>query len=184
MAVGAEARGADPVCIVAPRDLEPPSRDSPPLNTPVRVAGGGGPTRADAERAGTSARALAGAVFGPTDEFLALAAETESFATGAAETAGEELAGTLPFTNRCSLASYTMEELPPREAFAMAALLEVTERITRAGVATELACETNASRGGSFTTFHFVLAASADCAVPAGGVSGMTPCARFTGVFP
>jgi hypothetical protein len=105
VAAGAGARGADPACMVAPRDLELPARDSPPVNTVERDGDGGGPTRADADRAGTSARVLAGAAFAAADGVLAAAAGTESLAAGTLETFAEELAGVLLFTKRCSLES-------------------------------------------------------------------------------
>jgi len=104
VAAGDVGPGADPVCMEAPRDLEP-ALDSPRVNTVERCAGGGGPTRADAERDGIAARALAGVDAAGTDDVERPAAAAEVLPDSATETFAVALTGTLLFTKRCSLAS-------------------------------------------------------------------------------
>ena len=53
-------------------------------------------------------------------------------------------------------------------------------RVVRAGTVVELACETNACAGASFTTFHLPLAEIGGALLA--DVRGMT-CARFNGVL-
>lgn len=170
-----EARGAAgseravlPVCMVVERELDVLAPEVP---MDVRDTGGGGATRDDADGGETTRACLvdtterpdaldvdvvAGA---PATVALRPTAEAEApFVSFAPETFAAELAGTFPFTKRCSLASYTIAE-PAAEA--SAALLELIVRVKRAGVVEALTCEVKASPGGSFTTFHLALAARA-----------------------
>ena len=160
-----EARGAGagserlvlPVCVVVEREPAVLSRE-PPID--VRDTGGGSATRDDADGGATTRACLVVATVRPdapvTPDAPGVDATEVSFA--ASLVPAPELAGAFPFTKRCSLASYTIAE-PAAEA--AAALLELTVRAMRAGTVEALTCEVIASLGGSFTTFHLVLAASA-----------------------
>lgn len=170
----------------------PATLRSPRVFIVARGTRGGGATRDEADGGETARPCLADATdrpdavadveAGAPGTFAArpVAAAAESFTSPALEAFATELAGTFPFTKRCSLASYTIEE-PEADA---AAALEFTVRARRSGAVEALACDTKASRGGSFTTFHLVLAASADCSTPVLVVTGTMPRARFNGVFP
>ena len=110
------------------------------MNTVERCGGGGGPTRADAERDGMAARPLAGVdAAGTLVGERTVDAAVASVPEPVAGIFAVELTGTLLFTKRCSFASYTIVEPPPRAAFATALLLVVTVRATRAGVVAALA---------------------------------------------
>lgn len=129
----------------------------------VRDTGGGGATREDAEGGATTRACLVVAAVRPDapvtpDAPGEDAAEVSLGVSLGPETFAAELAGAFPFTKRCSLASYTIAE-PAAEA--AATLLEFTVRTRRAGDVEALTCEVKASLGGTFTTFHLVLAASA-----------------------
>ena len=78
----------------------------------------------------------------------------ESLAAIADEVVAAELAFTLLFTKRCSLASYAIVDpldFPENRA---ATLLESRVRTLRVGTVAEDAWETKAYAGTSFTTFH------------------------------
>ena len=173
--------------VVAPRAPEVRTEDSPLALTKVRGAGGGTMARADA--AGGAARPV---VEAEVDRPLSVAAAAAAFVLrvltaavsrplDAPETVATELAGTLEFTKRCSLASYTIED----PAATCAAALESTVRAIRAGAATTLAfADGNASFGACFTTFHFVAPPADAFSAPPRPAKGITPCPRFNAVFP
>ena len=188
-----------PVCAVAERELDVLSPE--PLMD-VRDTGGGGATREDADGGETTRACLGDTTVRPgvpdpanddvaADDDIAAGPPATfavrpvtaafSFPSLTTEVFAVELGGVFPFTKRCSLASYTIAA-PAAEA--APALPELTVRARRAGVVEGLACETKVSRGGSFTTFHLVLAASEACSTPARVVTGMMPCVRFKGVLP
>jgi len=162
-----EARGAGagservvlPPCVVVEREPAVLSRE-PPID--VRDTGGGGATREDADGGATTRACLIVTTVRPDapvtpDAPGEDAAEVSFAASLGPETLAAELAGAFPFTKRCSLASYTIAE-PAAEA---AVALEFTVRVRRAGAVEALTCEVKTSLGGSFTTFHLVLVASA-----------------------
>jgi hypothetical protein len=152
-----------PACVVVVRGLAVLSRELP---IDVRDTGRGGATRDDADGGATTRAWLVVATARPDalvtpDAPDAPGEETAEVSFAASlgpEAFAAELAGAFPFTKRCSLASYTIAE-PAAEA---AVALEFTVRVRRAGDVEALTCEVKTSLGGSFTTFHLVLAASAD----------------------
>ena len=147
-----------PACVVVEREPAVLSRE-PPID--VRDTGGGGATREDADGGATTRACLVVATVRPDAPAPAApgedAAEVSFAASLGPETFAAELSGAFPFTKRCSLASYTIAE-PAAEA---AVALEFTVRVRRAGAVEALTCEVKTSLGGSFTTFHLVLVASA-----------------------
>jgi hypothetical protein len=77
------------------------------------------------------------------------------------EVVTDDLAFTLLFTKRCSLASYAIVELLDCPENRLAALLESSVRTLRAGTVVDDTWETKACAGTSFTTFHLSPVASA-----------------------